>query len=68
MERNQHNVSMYFNHPSVVTWSLGNETVMGDNFLQAYKWVKSQDQSRPVQYEQARRGEGTDIFCPSIIL
>ena len=64
MERNQHNVSMYFNHPSVVTWSLGNETVMGDNFLQAYKWVKSQDQSRPVQYEQARRGEGTDIFCP----
>ena len=64
MERNQHNVSMYFNHPSVVTWSMGNETVMGDNFLQAYKWIKSQDQSRPVQYEQARRGEGTDIFCP----
>ena len=64
MERNQHNVSMYFNHPSVVTWSMGNETVMGDNFLQAYKWIKSQDQSRPVQYEQARRGKGTDIFCP----
>ena len=64
MERNQHNVSIYFNHPSVVTWSLGNETVMGDNFLQAYKWIKSQDQSRPVQYEQARQGEGTDIFCP----
>lgn len=64
MERNQHNVSMYFNHPSVVTWSMGNETVMGDNFLQAYKWIKSQDQSRPVQYEQAHRGEGTDIFCP----
>ena len=64
MERNQHNVSMFFNHPSIVTWSMGNETVMGDNFLQAYKWIKSQDQSRPVQYEQARRGEGTDIFCP----
>ncbi len=64
LERNQHNVSMYFNHPSVVTWSMGNETVMGDNFLQAYKWIKSQDQSRPVQYEQASRGEGTDIFCP----
>lgn len=64
MERNQHNVSMFFNHPSIVTWSLGNETVMGDNFLQAYKWIKSQDKTRPVQYEQARRGEGTDIFCP----
>ena len=64
LERNQHNVSMYFNHPSVVTWSLGNETVMGDNFLQAYKWIKGQDESRPVQYEQAGKGEGTDIFCP----
>ena len=64
MARNQHNVSMFFNHPSIVTWSLGNETVMGDNFLQAYKWIKSQDKTRPVQYEQARRGEGTDIFCP----
>ena len=64
LERNQHNVSMYFNHPSVVTWSLGNETVMGDNFLQAYKWIKGQDNSRPVQYEQAGKGKGTDIFCP----
>ena len=64
LERNQHNVSMFFNHPSIVTWSLGNETVMGDNFIQAYKWIKSQDKTRPVQYEQARRGEGTDIFCP----
>ena len=64
LQRNQHNVSMFFNHPSIITWSLGNETVMGDNFIQAYKWVKSQDKTRPVQYEQARRGEGTDIFCP----
>ena len=64
MERNQHNVSMFFNHPSIITWSMGNETVMGDNFIQAYKWIKSQDKTRPVQYEQARRGEGTDIFCP----
>ena len=64
LERNQHNVSNFYNHPSIVTWSLGNETVMGDNFLNAYKWIKSQDTSRPVQYEQAGHGEGTDIFCP----
>ena len=64
LERNQHNVTNFYNHPSIVTWSLGNETVMGDNFLAAYKWIKSQDSSRPVQYEQARHGEGTDIFCP----
>ena len=64
MERNQHNVSMFYNHPSIITWSLGNETVMGDNFIQAYNWIKSQDKTRPVQYEQAHRGAGTDIFCP----
>ena len=64
LERNQHNVSMFYNHPSIITWSLGNETVMGDNFIQAYNWIKSQDKTRPVQYEQAHRGAGTDIFCP----
>lgn len=64
LERTQHNVANFYNHPSIVTWSLGNETAMGDNFLNAYKWVKSQDESRPVQYEPARQGEGTDIFCP----
>lgn len=64
MERNQHNVCNFYNHPSIVTWSLGNETVMSDNFMQAYKWIKSQDQSRPVQYEQAGHGDGTDIYCP----
>ena len=64
LERNQHNVANFYNHPSIVTWSLGNETVMSDNFLNAYKWIKGQDQSRPVQYEQAHQGEGTDIFCP----
>ena len=64
MERNQHNMSMFYNHPSIVTWSLGNETKMSNNFLEAYKWIKGQDKTRPVQYEQAGRGEGTDIFCP----
>ena len=65
LERNQHNVEMYFNHPSVIVWSLGNETVNGDNFIAAYKWIKEQDKSRPLQFEQAgRTGENTDIFCP----
>lgn len=64
LQRTQHNVCAHYNHPSIITWSLGNETVMSDNFLKAYYWVKSQDSSRPVQYEQARQGEGTDIFCP----
>ena len=64
LERNQHNVMTYFNHPAVITWSLGNETANCDHFIAAYEWIKSQDKSRPVQYEPAgQKGPNTDIFC-----
>ena len=64
MERNQRNVQRNFNHPSVIVWSLGNEAGMGPNFDAAYNWIKKEDTSRPVQYEQAGRGQSTDIYCP----
>jgi len=64
LQRNQHNVLSHFNHPSIIFWSLGNESIFGDNFKAAYNWIKSVDQSRPVQYEQAGHSEFTDIFCP----
>ncbi|WP_024993294.1 glycoside hydrolase family 2 TIM barrel-domain containing protein [Phocaeicola paurosaccharolyticus] len=64
MERNQRNVQRVFNHPSVIFWSLGNEAGDGPNFEDAYKWIKNEDNSRPVQYEQARLKGHTDIFCP----
>lgn len=64
LERNQHNVSLFFNHPSIITWSLGNETRNSDNFTAAFKWIKSQDKSRPIQFEQAHKGANTEIFCP----
>ena len=64
MERNQRNVQRSYNHPSVITWSLGNEAGFGSNFEAAYKWIKAEDKSRPVQYEQAKEGDGTDIYCP----
>lgn len=40
------------NHPSIVIWSLGNEAGPGENFVHAYKALKSIDDSRPVQYER----------------
>ncbi|MBQ9637730.1 MAG: DUF4981 domain-containing protein [Prevotella sp.] len=65
LERNQNNVRSHFNHPAVIVWSLGNETVNGPNFEAAYDWVKAEDKSRPCQWEQAHReGRNTDIFCP----
>lgn len=64
LERNQHNVMILRNHPSIITWSLGNETVNGPNFEAAYKWIKEADPTRPVQFEQAHGGSNTDIYCP----
>ena len=64
MERNQRNVQRNFNHPSIIFWSLGNEAGFGPNFEAAYRWVKSEDISRPVQYEQAHGNDFTDVDCP----
>jgi len=52
------------NHPSVIIWSLGNEAGNGTNFQATYKWIKTRDLSRPVQYERAELNWNTDIFCP----
>lgn len=51
------------NHPSVVTWSLGNEAGNGVNFYEAYEWLKKAD-SRPVQYERAEWDYNTDMIVP----
>ena len=64
LERNERNVYRNFNHPSIIFWSLGNEAGFGPNFEKCYRWVKKEDPSRPVQYEQARTNDFTDIFCP----
>ena len=66
MERNQHNVKVNFNHPSVIMWSLGNETGWSQNFNAAYDWIRSQDAQRPIQYERAvyEPSGKTDIVCP----
>lgn len=64
MERNQRNVQRNFNHPSIIFWSLGNEAGYGPNFEAAYDWIKAEDPSRAVQFEQAGYSGKTDIFCP----
>ena len=64
MERNQHNVMTHFNHPSIIFWSMGNETVDGPNFTAAYKWIRQTDPSRPIHWERAEQGANTDIYCP----
>ena len=42
------------NRPSIVMWSMGNESAYGCNFEQALAWTKVFDPSRLTQYESAR--------------
>ena len=64
IERQEGNMCSHKNHPSIIVWSLGNESGYGPNFEKAYDWVKAYDSTRPVQYEQAGHAGKTDIFCP----
>ncbi|MBA7844055.1 beta-galactosidase [Klebsiella sp. RHBSTW-00484] len=53
------------NHPSIIIWSLGNESGHGVNHDALYRWLKSEDPSRPVQYEGGGANTAaTDIICP----
>lgn len=48
------------NHPSVVIWSLGNESGYGKNHIEMAEWTKKRDDSRPVHYEGTDRRYGGD--------
>lgn len=60
------------NHPSVVMWSLGNESGHGLNHVTAAAWVRRADPTRPLHYEPAVFHEGwvdggrasSDVVCP----
>ncbi|MFL5778772.1 MAG: glycoside hydrolase family 2 TIM barrel-domain containing protein [Chloroflexota bacterium] len=58
------------NHPSIIVWSLGNESGHGANHEAAAGWLRRADPSRPIQYEGAVRFDWTsdqaisDVTCP----
>ncbi|HEY3762556.1 MAG TPA: glycoside hydrolase family 2 TIM barrel-domain containing protein [Verrucomicrobiae bacterium] len=54
------------NHPSVVIWSMGNESGYGPNFAAVSGWLHACDPTRPVHYEGAQ-GEPTDPPTVDII-
>ena len=62
VDRNVRNTLRDRNHPSVVFWSLGNESGSGLNIMAAYNAVKELD-NRYIHYEGSTRdkAEGTDI-------
>ncbi|MFI9798953.1 glycoside hydrolase family 2 TIM barrel-domain containing protein [Streptomyces sp. NPDC052302] len=58
------------NHPSVIVWSLGNESDYGAHHDAAAGWVRHHDPARPLQYEGAAKldwaatDDASDIACP----
>lgn len=58
------------NHPSVIIWSLGNESDYGANHDAAAGWLRRHDPTRPLQYEGAAKlgwadpKVASDIACP----
>ncbi|MCK9451610.1 MAG: DUF4981 domain-containing protein [Bacteroidales bacterium] len=64
LDRTQRMLERDKNYPSVIIWSLGNESGDGKNFETTYQWLKTRDGSRPVQYEGARLAPHTDIYAP----
>ncbi|UIX29619.1 glycoside hydrolase family 2 TIM barrel-domain containing protein [Streptomyces sp. GQFP] len=58
------------NHPSIIIWSLGNESDYGANHDAAAGWLRRHDPTRPLQYEGAAKtgwadpAVASDIACP----
>ena len=64
VERQTRMVQTFRNHPSIVFWSLGNESGDGSAMVDGYKAIKALDATRPVQYEGAQDSDHSDIKCP----
>jgi beta-galactosidase len=56
MERGTRMVERDKNHPSVILWSLGNESGYGPNHQALADWIHEHDPTRPVFYDSATMG------------
>ncbi|MFC0276896.1 beta-galactosidase subunit alpha [Enterococcus devriesei] len=50
------------NHPSIILWSLGNESAFGSNFVKMAEVAKKMDSTRLVHYEGDFEVEAADIY------
>jgi beta-galactosidase len=62
IDRARQMVSRDFNRPSVVLWSLGNESSYGRNHAAMYKFIKNIDDSRLIHYEGDWNAQSADIL------
>ncbi|NQX58616.1 glycoside hydrolase family 2 TIM barrel-domain containing protein [Paenibacillus qinlingensis] len=50
------------NHPSIILWSLGNESYYGCNHAAMYRWAKEHDPTRLVHYAEDREAATADVY------
>ncbi|HEX9957762.1 MAG TPA: glycoside hydrolase family 2 TIM barrel-domain containing protein, partial [Fibrella sp.] len=55
------------NHPSIIMWSLGNETSMGQNFTDMANIIKLVDPTRPIHYEGRKPYNQTTLSSFDIV-
>lgn len=60
LDRVQRMVERDKNHPSVIIWSMGNESGDGPNAEAAYRWARQRDPSRPFHYEGSTSNGGSN--------
>ena len=64
MERATRMVIRDRNHPSVVFWSLGNESGVGPNHAAMAGWIEDYDPTRPIHYEGAQGQPEHELYKP----
>ncbi|MFI2564806.1 glycoside hydrolase family 2 TIM barrel-domain containing protein [Paenarthrobacter sp. NPDC018779] len=62
LDRMERTVERDKNHPSIVMWSLGNESGTGSNLAAMSAWTHARDAGRPVHYEGDYTGAYTDVY------
>ena len=55
-------VARDYNHPSIIMWSMGNESCFGDNFRKEAAAIRAMDGSRLIHYEGDFEAEVADVY------
>ncbi|HSZ38342.1 MAG TPA: glycoside hydrolase family 2 TIM barrel-domain containing protein [Trebonia sp.] len=62
LDRMRRTVERDKNHPSIIMWSLGNESDHGVNFGELAAWTRNRDPGRPLHYERDRSYRYSDVY------
>jgi len=62
MDRMRRTLERDKNHPSIVVWSMANESMTGDGFAEMRAWIDERDGSRPVIYERDPSYRDSDFY------